>query len=338
MPFLRLLLLTADYPPSNWSGIGTAVSHQAAALAELGVDVHVLTPAMVDEDQRVHHLTRDRFPIAIETDDVVVLHSLALAELAFELRRRYRLPLLYTAHSVVEIELREGAAKWIDVQRRLFDEADRVMFVSRAEYEAAARLIPGLATRASVLHDGVPAPPAPRVYDAHGPVVFAGRFTRIKGFDVVLEMVSTMSAPFVLAGGHGDRDLREHARSLDANGRCEVKGWIDRAALDELFATASLVIMPSRYEPFGMVALESMRMGAPLLASACGGLAEIVTSASGGRWIPEPDARSWISACTALLADHSERQAMHERGPSYVARHFDARVVATELLSVIESL
>jgi glycosyltransferase involved in cell wall biosynthesis len=336
---MRLLLLTADYPPATWSGIGTAVFHQASALAAIGADARVLTLARVEEGPRVHRLSAERFPIAVEAGDVVLLHSLALAELALELQRRYGLPLVYTAHALVEIELGSVAAPWAAVQRRLFDAADLVIFVSRAEAGAAAEIVPLLAGRATVLHNGLPAPPPPRAYDPSGPIVFAGRFTRSKGFDLVLDVAAAIGPPFVLAGGHGDADLHRAAAALARDGRCRLAGWLDRAAIEDLFASAALVIMPSRYEPFGMVALEAMRMGAPLLASARGGLTEIVGPPdSGGRCVRDLDAPAWIAAARALMSDPAEREALHRHGPAYVARRFDAAARAADLLAIVERM
>lgn len=288
------------------------------ALRTLGVEVEVLTR---------ERLAGAHFPLAIREDDVVHLHSLSLAELALELTRRHQLPLLYTAHSVVEHEV--GATSWSALQQRVFDEAAHVIFVSHAEHA----LLPSIGDRAHVLHNGVPAPPSRHDYDEHGPIVFAGRFTRTKGFDRVLDLVESTPFEFVLAGGHGDRELHERASAL-ASPRCRLAGWIAQNAIERLFAAASLVVMPSRYEPFGMVAIEAMRAGAPLLASNTGGLAEIVTPESGGRIV---DDDAWRDACAQLLADPQARRAMHARGPRYVAEHFDSRRLAAELLPLLHT-
>ncbi len=260
-----------------------------------------------------------------------------MAELAFELVRRHALPFAYTAHSLVELELGARAGEWVEVQQRVFEAADVVIFVSRSERDAAVSRMPSLASRAHVLHNGVSPPPPLTAYDPNGPVVFAGRFARTKGFDLLLELIPSIEAEVVLAGGHGERVLHERALALASAGRCRIAGWLARAELEALFARASLVLMPSRYEPFGMVALEAMRMGAPLLASCAGGLAEIVVPESGGACVPEPTVAAWNAACARLLADERERTAMHERGPRHIAAHFDARALAAQAFRLLHN-
>ena len=151
--------MTSDFPPANWSGIGTAVFHQTNALRELGAEVEVLTR---------ERLEGERFPLEVRRDDVVHLHSLSLAELALELVQRFDLPLVYTAHSLIARELGDRAGAWAALQERVFAAADAVIFVSHAERTAAPHV-----ERAQVLHNGVPAPGPLGEYDPNGPIVFA---------------------------------------------------------------------------------------------------------------------------------------------------------------------
>jgi len=353
----RVLMLTADYPPNPWSGIGVAVERQARALAELGARVQVLVAAAPGRPLAapaeagrlsVHPLSRRRFPVDPRGADVVHVHSLALADLALEVRRRAGAPLVYTAHSLVEDELRFGRVdgsltrSWRAVQARLFAEADRVVFLSRAEHAAALARYPELEERSGVVANGVPdpdpEPEAPRPEPAMGPVVFAGRFARTKGMellgDAVARVLARRPARFVVAGGHGDgvgewvaRDLRRSHR-----GACAVTGWLSRAAVDGLFARAAVVLVPSLYEPFGLVALEAMRAGAPVLAADVGGLRDVVTPDSGGRLVRSRDPERWADEVCALLASPDARRHLRERGPRHVRAHFGARRSAERLL------
>src|SRR4051812_13236110 len=146
---MKWIVLSADHPPANWSGIGVAVSHQTRALAGLGCEVDVVTadaPGWADDGSglRLHRLRRDRFPLDVKGDEIVHLHSLPLAGLALELCGRFRLPLVYSAHSLLHLELpgsTEGR-RWAAVQGRILRAAAHVLFLSRAERDAATELMP----------------------------------------------------------------------------------------------------------------------------------------------------------------------------------------------------
>src|SRR6266481_3531552 len=146
----RVLLLTADYPPGVWSGIGASVESQATALAQAGADVHVLVasrsqlPAATAAGPVLHRLAGPACPVDPRTFDCVHLHSLALSELALEMRRRFAVKLVYTAHSIIQRELVDGPARrfWSRVQLAVMRGSDNVIFLSESERECALELAP----------------------------------------------------------------------------------------------------------------------------------------------------------------------------------------------------
>lgn len=350
----RALILTADYPPAVWSGIGSAVEWQARAMAGLGVEVCVIVAGEGGTRRRTPGLTvlplsPRRFPVDPARFDLVHLHSLSLAELAFELRRRFGLPVVYTLHGLVSAELAEGpqAAFWTAVQARVLALADRVVVLSRADRSALLTALPELAPRCSVVANGVP-PAAPGTFDpraparTEGPVVFAGRFTRSKGVEVLAEAVPKVlerrRVRFELAGGHGDTAGRAAVRRLRSCGpaACRIRGWLGRGELERLFARARMVLVPSLYEPFGLVALEAMRTGAPVLAAAVGGLLEVVgPRASGGRLVASAAPDAWAAAVVDLLDRPRLAAALGRRGPSWVSERFSAERAAERLVAEV---
>jgi len=347
---VRALMLTADYPEPVWSGIGTAVAAQAAALTAVGVDVHVLAPARADGPAAapagrgpvVHGLSGDRCPVRPAEFDVIHLHSLSLGELALEMRRRFRVPLVYTAHSLLERELPgvPEAEGWRRLQVALMTRSDHVVFLSADERTAALDRLPSLAGRSSVLPNGVAAlPPAGPAPEEPGPVVFAGRFARSKGMALLDVIVRRLAGRyrFVVAGGHGDALGHRIADGLAAAHpeACRVVGWVDRETLDRLFSGAGLVLIPSEYEPFGIVALEAMRVGAPVLAAAVGGLVEAVGPGSGGRLVRSRDPRVWCEAIHEILGAPALRRELRRRGPAYVALRHDPVRLARRLVDEV---
>lgn len=364
---MRVLLLTADYPPSVWSGIGFAVERQAQALASIGVCVTVLVdpahnasdrPAVCcgEDNVSVYVLERHRFPVDPAEFDLVHLHSLSLSELALELCGRYRLPLVYTAHSLIcrELALLPRTALWRTVQKHVMRASEHVVFLNRAEWSDAVEMGLVESERSCVIPNGIMVS-GHRQFNNDDVVeqvrqlgiepevdedvlLFAGRFTQRKGIHLIAQMMSTILANercrFVLAGGHGDDEGLQIVDAIQQEHsipRCIVLEWVPRQKIDALLQYASVTIVPSLYEPFGLIALESMVAGTPVLASAVGGLAEIITPNSGGVLLDTHDPHVWSQSALNLLAAPSELAELAAKGPPYVAAHFDARQLALQL-------
>ncbi len=337
---VRVLVLSADYGPRAWSGIGIAVAQQARALRRLGIEAHVLlgTPpnqaapaAAMQGESFVHRLSAQRCPLEPREFDLIHLHSLALSELALQLRQRFGLPLIYTAHSLLHLELEAGAvaAFWCKLQRHMLAASDQVVFLSVAERAAAIELMPEVAARSEVIPNGVPPPPEPRpAPEGEAPIVFAGRFARSKGIELLAELLGRLCARrrchVILAGGHAD-EIGERVVSRIAAcfaHACTLVGWLEHTQLEQLFARAAIVLVPSLYEPFGLVALEAMRVGAPVLAAATGGLVEIVSDDSGGRLVHSRDPEVWCEQALNIIGTPALAHELRRRGPPYVAAHF----------------
>jgi len=98
---------------------------------------------------------------------------------------------------------------------------------------------------------------------------------------------------------------------------------------------ARLVMVPSRYEPFGLVALEAMRVGTPVLAANVGGLRECVREGSGGVLLDSFDTRQWAAAIERILADDIAWTRLHRQGPLFVGRHYRSADFAARLLDEV---
>lgn len=352
----RVLLLTADYPPRPWSGIGRAVERQADALAGRGLQVDVLIGDDRWPRRRIDHrprgvagpvvraLPRGRFPVEAGDFDCVHLHSLRLAELALELRRRYGTRLVYTVHGLIHREMRpcqmtvSAVRRAALMQKNLLATCDRIVFLSQAERQEGCRLVPAAAPRSVVIGNGLQAPRSglPRG-PRRGPIVYAGRFAHSKGIELLGEVVPRLMAAHdagvVLAGGHGDAAgkavIDRLGRRRSARLRCP--GWLGRSALANLFQAASLVLVPSLYEPFGQVALEAMSFGAPVLAADVGGLRDLVRPGSGGHRLAPVDGARWSRRALAMVRDRQLSNRLADQGPTFVAEHFAIERVAERL-------
>jgi glycosyltransferase involved in cell wall biosynthesis len=349
---LDVIELTADYPPDAWSGIGTAVHQQATSLAALGARVLVAVAGprasfgalpQAAGNLSVCAIDGDRLSVDPTGFEWIHLHSLPLAELALTLRRRYGCKLAYTVHTQPWLELPgdRRARFWLDVQAQLLASSDRVIFPSEAERRSAQALFPSLA-RTHVIPNGLPAAPesVPGSLE-RDLVVFAGRFARSKGLALLEQclahMVEHRDIRFLLAGGHGDGEGTASAQRLvrryPKHGR--IAGWVSRPELDAIFGRAALVLLPSLYEPFGMAALEAMRMGGPVLTSKAGGLPEIVTEESGGICIASLDPAEWAGRASEILDNSDLWNALHRRGPEHVNRYFRSSFLARRMIDEV---
>ena len=348
---LGVLLLTADFAPGNWSGIGTAAHGQAAALARAGARVQVL---WARPDSFPDYVTGDGVRVAWQSStssrvdprryDLIHLHSLALSELAWEMSRRFRLPLVHTCHSTVASELQAGQRRefWKSVQRFIFRHADRVVFVSPSERQLALEQEPSLAQRSVVIPNGVAGVRTvgdPTRFDRPAQLLYVGRFAATKGLPLLARTLARAQLPgdwnVTLAGGHGDaRGTAAVEHLVQTLGtRCRVLGWCSRSRLDELYRQSTGLLVPSRYEPFGLVALEAMRQGCPVIARAVGGLKNIVQPGSGGVLIDSADSRVWAETVERLVRDGVRMRAMGQAGPKYVREKYSLDSIAQRLVS-----
>jgi glycogen(starch) synthase len=139
-------------------------------------------------------------------------------------------------------------------------------------------------------------------------IFFAGRLEYEKGVQTVLDalplVLEHVPVRFIVAGvGTHEEALREHAIRDGLEGRVEFTGFVDEDDLRMYYAAADLAVVPSLYEPFGMVALETMAAGTPCIAADTGGLRELVVHDATGLRFSPGDPSSLAEAILRLLTD-----------------------------------
>jgi glycosyltransferase involved in cell wall biosynthesis len=160
--------------------------------------------------------------------------------------------------------------------------------------------------------------------------LFVGRIVRTKGVrDAIRAIAALRDLPEVtldVAGDGTDRLACEaEARRLGVNERVHFHGWMERAALDRMYAAADLLVFPSFREPTGGVIIEAMSHGLPVLTADCGGPADLVTSDCGVR-VPPRDPRQYATglaeAMGELAFDPGKRSVMGEAARRRVSERF----------------
>ncbi len=173
-------------------------------------------------------------------------------------------------------------------------------------------------------------------------VLFVGRIEPLKGVDTLLRATAILqqeqpdalkNARVVIIGGDPQAPDAEMARllhlqrELDLTGVVEFTGARDQSQLPGYYAAADTVVMPSLYESFGMVALEAMAMGTPVVASRVGGLAHLVKDGATGFHFTPRDARELAGRLRLLLTNEPLRQQLAAQAREYARRYEWANIV-----------
>jgi glycogen synthase len=174
-------------------------------------------------------------------------------------------------------------------------------------------------------------------------VLLVGRLVYEKGFQLALEALPGLiervgDVRFIVAGsGTAEHELRSQASELGLDGHGTFLGWIGDDVLHSLYRIADLTVVPSIYEPFGLVALEAMASGCPCLVSDTGGLREVVPNEDVGLRFRSRDPGSLSTMAERLLTDTELRDRLVAEASEHVLS-FDWADVARQVGAVYGEL
>ena len=223
------------------------------------------------------------------------------------------------------------------IERNLAPQADRIAVISAHEYREGVRIGIDPARLVLVLNGITDLPPArpARWEDSRIKVLFVGRLDTQKGFDTLLDAIEPMQdrmslrviGKAVAGPATAPRPRRPEVEHL---------GWRSLAEVATEIAAADVVVIPSRWEGFGLVALEAMRGGCAVVASAVGGLPEIVVEGVTGHLVP-PDNPERLMRVLGLH-DRATWCAMGLAGRARYEAMFTARRMNDELAALYQAL
>lgn len=175
-------------------------------------------------------------------------------------------------------------------------------------------------------------------------LAYAGRFDANKGIDCLVKAFARLEGDVHLAiAGGCDAATRDSAEFRRISGmvrafglapRTTFLGKLEPQRLALLYSAADLCVVPSHYESFGLVAIESMGCGTPVVASRVGGLQYTVRHQETGWLVPARDAEALAMACERLLGDEAARRRMGARALAHVRQSFTWTRIAERLEAV----
>ncbi len=302
--------------------------------------------------------------------DVVHVHTWYTHLAGILARLAYRIPLVLSVHSLEPLRpwKREQLGGGYDVsswvERTAIETADAVIAVSQGTRADVLRLFDVDPARVHVIHNGIDAEfyhpdAATDALDRYGVdrtvpyVLFVGRITRQKGIIHLVRAIEHLDPGIgvVLCAGQPDtpeigREMAEGVRAAQAvrSNVVWIGEMVSREAARQLYSHAAVFCCPSVYEPFGIINLEAAACETPVVASAVGGIPEVVVDGETGLLVPvelraddpmspiDPDRfeRNLAGAINALMADAPAREVMGKAARRRAVERFSWTAIAAQ--------
>ncbi|MDY0038810.1 MAG: glycogen synthase [Desulforhabdus sp.] len=311
--------------------------------------------------------------------DIVHCHTWYTHFAGCLLKQMLSVPLVLTTHSLEphrpwkeeQLGAAYKASTWIE--RIAYGEADGVIAVSQSMKIDVQSLYGVPAEKISVIHNGIDlsqykSTPDPSLLEAYGInpekpfVLFVGRITRQKGISHFVDAINYLrpGSQVVLCAGLPDteelgREIIQKVDLVRTRGTTEIV-WIPQFLPKEhviiLYTHAALFVCPSIYEPFGIINLEAMACGTPVVASAVGGIPEVIEDNDTGLLVhfdhksetdfepvrPDKFSKDLASAIDSLLSNPERLEAMGIAARKRVEEHFSWTSIASRTLQFYRKL
>lgn len=292
------------------------------------------------------------------TYDLIHAHYWLSGLVALRLQQVWNIPIVQTFHTLVKVkelflkDLREPEERH-NAELQLVQSVQRILAFTPEEQEHLKTLYHAHSTPISLVPPGidpdrfhpVPSSVALKHIGIHAKkplILFVGRLDPIKRLENLLKAIKEIQnqkvSLIVIGGEEQDQDLfqvRTVATGLGIQNMTSFLGSRDQRELPFYYSAARMTVIPSSYESFGLVALESMACGTPVVASRVGGLEYLIKDGKTG-FLVQPESKSELSrAIVALLCDSNLHQSM-SRASIRRALQFSWSHIIPRVLSVYE--
>src|SRR3984957_15200861 len=310
--------------------------------------------------------------------DIVHTHTWYVSMAGFLAKKLFNVPFVLTTHSLEPLrawkaeQLGSGYSMSSWMERTAILDADAVIAVSRGTKEDILRAYPEIKPeRIHVIYNGIDLKEYQKTEETSALtrygvdpavpyVLFVGRITRQKGVTHLVEAIPHLpkGTQVVLCAGAPDtpeiaaemREKIEQVRKINPR-VVWIEKMLSRAEAIQFYSNASVFCCPSVYEPFGIINLEAMACRAPVVASAIGGILEVVVDGETGYLVPfeqdpvttfpsnpEKFSRDLAEKISALLADPAKAKRFGEAGRKRVEETFAWSAIADQTIRLYRQL
>lgn len=308
------------------------------------------------------------------TYDLIHAHYWMSGHAGAALKAQWGVPLLQMFHTLGLMkqkiaqtsEEHEGDYR-INGEQEVMAAADRIIAATEAEYEQLSNLYGVDPHKITTIPPGVDTGhfypiPQDEAKEAIGITVndrmalFVGRIEPLKGLDtlvramaIVKQTCKSFRCPNYLAiiGGDPEEDpdqmsaemarIQTLCKDLGLEEMVVFLGKRGQATLPYYYAAAEVVVMPSHYESFGMVALEAMACGTPVIASRVGGLAHLIKDGETGYFVPAQDPYALAEKLRLVFVETELRGMMSAQAAEY-AHSFSWETITAQILEVYQEM
>ena len=358
---LRVLVITNMYPNADEPAFGLFVRGQVEALRAAGAQVDVLAMPRRGRGWRgrlayAAWALRGLARLPRRYDAVHAHYAVPSGVVGLWFRRWARRPLVVTVHGSDVLVLPDRYPRLAGAVGRVLRGADHVIAVSRFLRDRVVERFgvpPGRITVQSagidtrIFHPDAPGAEAVRARYGDQPlVVYAGNLIPLKGVDALVQAFARVrerrgSGHLLLVGPAVDPAYRElleaRAAALGIGAHVTFAGPQPPEQVAAAMAAADVFVLPSLEEGLGLVVLEALACGTPVVASRTGGIPEIVQDGDYGLLVPPGDVTALAGAIRRVLDEPRFRERARRYGPTLAARH-DRWRQAAELVVLYRSL
>ena len=290
------------------------------------------------------------------------------------LKETWKVPMLQMFHTLGLMKQRVGRTSEeregnyrVEGERSVMKTADRIVAATEAERSQLELLYGVNHEKVTIIPPGVDTHhfyPIPQdeaketvgISPEDRMALFVGRIEPLKGLDTLIRAMALVKRNckkfvcphyLVIIGGDPEGDpedmtsemnrLQSLCRELGLDEIVLFLGKRDQNSLPYYYSAAEVVVMPSHYESFGMVALESMACGTPVIASQVGGLAYLVRDGETGFFVPAEDPEALAAKLRLLFVNHQLRERFGNQAEEY-AQNFNWETITSRIVDLYQDL